>query len=161
MGTKRHFLRKKDVKAFRRRLASSLSERAARTLDGQVVEVLETETFSLLLVNGDRTFVIMGDDIFPFLGRLVEDDLGMKRVAVDRGAIPYVTNGADVMRPGIVRSDPTVVVDDLVLIVDDTHGKPLAVGRSLHPADELAGRPGKGVSVLHYVGDPIWEFDEA
>ena len=160
MGMKRHFLRKKDVKVFRQRLLSSLSERAARTLDGQV-EVLETETFSLLLVNGDRTFVIMGDDIFPFLGRLVEDDLGMKRVAVDRGAIPYVTNGADVMRPGIVRSDPTVVVDDLVLIVDDTHGKPLAVGRSLHPADELAGRPGKGVSVLHYVGDPIWEFDEA
>lgn len=160
MGMKRHFLRKKDVKVFRQRLLSSLSERAARTLDVQV-EVLETETFSLLLVNGDRTFVIMGDDIFPFLGRLVEDDLGMKRVAVDRGAIPYVTNGADVMRPGIVRSDPTVVVDDLVLIVDDTHGKPLAVGRSLHPADELAGRPGKGVSVLHYVGDPIWEFDEA
>ena len=160
MRTKRHFLRKKEVKAFRQRLASSLSERAARILDGQV-EVLETETFSLLIVNGDRTFVIMGDDIFPFLGRLVEDDLGMKRVAVDRGAIPYVTNGADVMRPGIVRSDPAVVVDDMVLIVDDTHGKPLAVGRSLHTADELAGGPGKGVGVLHYVGDPIWEFSEA
>ncbi|MDP7079925.1 MAG: DUF1947 domain-containing protein [Candidatus Undinarchaeales archaeon] len=160
MRTKRHFLRKKEVKAFRQRLASSLSERAARILDGQV-EVLETETFSLLIVNGDRTFVIMGDDIFPFLGHLVKDDLGMKRVAVDRGAIPYVTNGADVMRPGIVRSDPAVVVDDLVLIVDDTHGKPLAVGRSLHLADELAGGQGKGVGVLHYVGDPIWEFSEA
>jgi len=159
MSTKRHFLRKKDVKVFRRRIASSLSDRASRALDGQV-EVLETEKFSLILVNGDRTFVMMGDDIFPFLGRLVEDDMGMKRVAVDRGAIPYVINGADVMRPGIVRCDPTVVVDDLVLIVDDTHGKPLAVGRSLHPADELAGGSGKGIGVLHYVSDPIWEFGE-
>jgi len=160
MSTKRHFLRKKDVKAFRQRLSSSLSERAARTLDGQV-EVLETERFSLILVNGDRTFVMMGDDIFPFLGCLVEDDMGMKRVAVDRGAIPYVINGADVMRPGIVRSDPAVAVDDLVLIVDDTHGKPLAVGRSLHPAKELTGGSGKGVRILHYVGDPIWDFGEA
>jgi PUA domain protein len=96
--------------------------------------------------------------IVPFLGRLLSDDLGMKRVAVDRGAIPFVTSGADVMRPGIVRCDSAIAAGDLVLVVDEAHGKPLAVGTALHPGSELVGGAGKGVKVLHYVGDEVWSF---
>ena len=49
---------------------------------------------------------------------------------------------------------------DIVLIIDETHGKPLAIGVSLITGEEMVENDsGKAVETKHYVGDEIWNFE--
>ena len=54
--------------------------------------------------------------------------------------MPYVVNGADIMRPGVVDVTPDVVSGKPVQIVDERHGKPLALGIALFDAADLSRR---------------------
>jgi len=94
----------------------------------------------------------------PTLKALQEHDL-LKRVVVDMGAIKFVVSGADIMRPGITRIDPGIGKGDFVVIVDETHGKPLAVGIAAYSSEEMqASDSGKVIQNIHYVGDHIWSL---
>jgi PUA domain protein len=82
----------------------------------------------------------------------------MPRITVDMGAVPHVVGGADVMAPGIRRVQGNFDKGELVAVVDEKHGKFLAVGKSLLSAEELtATKKGKVIINVHYVGDPVWE----
>ncbi|MDY6779218.1 MAG: PUA domain-containing protein, partial [Halobacteria archaeon] len=78
---------------------------------------------------------------------------------VDEGAVEFVTNGADVMRPGVVDADECIEEGDLVVVVEENHGKSLAVGRALTSGEEMTGDEGRVVESLHHVGDELWEFE--
>ena len=81
----------------------------------------------------------------------------LRKVVVDMGAIKFVTNGADVMTPGVVDADPEILEGQQVWICDETHGKPLAVGIALVSGEEMVEQSsGKAVRLLHYVGDKLW-----
>ncbi|MEF8855949.1 MAG: PUA domain-containing protein, partial [Haloplanus sp.] len=54
--------------------------------------------------------------------------------------------------------DDAIDVGDLVVIVEETHGKALAVGRALESGDDLTGDSGKVVESVHHVGDELYEF---
>jgi PUA domain protein len=82
-----------------------------------------------------------------------------KRIIVDMGAVKFVAKGADIMSPGIVDVDTTIRRNDLVVICDEVHGKPLAIGRALVNADAMMGNRGKAVKSIHYVGDRIWKLE--
>ncbi|HLE47975.1 MAG TPA: PUA domain-containing protein [Candidatus Thermoplasmatota archaeon] len=78
-------------------------------------------------------------------------------VTVDMGAVRFVTNGADVMGPGIVDADPGIKTGDLVWVREERHGKPLAIGVALADGPGLTTKAkGKQVKSLHYVGDRLW-----
>lgn len=79
-------------------------------------------------------------------------------VTVDAGAIQFVSNGADVMRPGIVDVDEDIEAGDLVVITEETHGKSLAIGRALVDADEMLGEEGRVIESIHHVGDDLYEL---
>jgi len=82
-----------------------------------------------------------------------------KYVIVDMGAVKFVTNGADVMAPGIVNADSNISVDDQVWICDEKHHKPLAVGIALKDGPEMIeSDKGKAVRIINYVGDWLWNF---
>jgi PUA domain protein len=71
-----------------------------------------------------------------------------------------VVNGADIMRPGVVDVSPDVTAGKPVQIVDERHGKPLALGIALFDAaDLLAQEKGKVSRTWHYVGDDIWNLE--
>jgi PUA domain protein len=75
------------------------------------------------------------------------------------GAVPYVCNGADIMAPGIVRVEGEFSKGDIVLVVDEKHGKPLALGEILYDAAEARNiKQGVIVKNVHYVSDKIWNF---
>ena len=75
------------------------------------------------------------------------------------GAIRFVTNGADIMRPGITKIDPDIKENEIVRIADETHGKTLAVGKALFNAHEMEStKKGKVVKNLHTIKDSVWEF---
>ncbi len=82
----------------------------------------------------------------------------LKCVSVDTGAIPFVVKGADIMRPGIVWIEEGVLANELVVVIDEVHKKPLSVGRMLFSsADANHQIKGKIIQNLHWVGDEIWK----
>ncbi len=82
----------------------------------------------------------------------------LPRITVDMGAVPHVVGGADIMAPGIRKVEGSFGVRELVVIIDEKHGKFLSVGRSLLASEALAAtKKGKVIANVHYVGDLIWE----
>ena len=62
------------------------------------------------------------------------------------------------MAPGIRKIEGEFGEGGLVSVVDERHGKFLAVGQSLADSKTLrATKKGKVVKNLHYVGDEVWE----
>ena len=50
--------------------------------------------------------------------------------------------------------------DDVVIIVEETHNKPLAMGIALITGPEMVeNSEGKAIKSLHYVGDAIWNLE--
>ena len=63
------------------------------------------------------------------------------------------------MRPGITKVDDSVSANGIVAIVDERHGKPLAVGVSkLAASDIMAATGGKVVKSIHHINDDLWDF---
>jgi len=83
----------------------------------------------------------------------------LPRITVNMGAVPYVCNGADVLAPGIVKVDGAFAVGDIMLVVDERHGKPLAVVSALVDSQTTKDmKRGKVAGNLHYVGDALWNM---
>jgi len=82
----------------------------------------------------------------------------LPKVVVDMGAVPHIVSGADIMAPGIRKVEGSFGEKELVVIIDEKHGKFLSVGRSLLASEALAAtKKGKVIVNVHYVGDPVWE----
>ncbi|KTG10832.1 RNA-binding protein [Haloprofundus marisrubri] len=152
----RHHLRSDDIKSLEETLAEALGV----DLDGDTYEFVEltgTE-FDLVLVDGSPAVLYLGDEPFLTVEGANEYPPEKHVVTVDAGAVSFVSGGADVMRPGIVDADEDIEAGDLVAIVEETHGKVLAVGRALENGAELVGDAGKVVESVHYVGDDLYQF---
>ena len=157
---KRHHLRKKDSKRIVNSLMEQLGIEIALIQDG-TIELAERNEYQLIIVNNSLFGFILDDQPFlsihGFLALGEQSKNAKKYVTVDMGAVKFVTNGADVMAPGIVDADPEIEKNDLVWIREETHLKPLAVGRALSSGSEiLEKKGGKAVKTLHYVGDKLW-----
>ncbi len=69
----------------------------------------------------------------------------------------FVANDAEVKRPGIVAVEDGIEEGQLVAVVEETHGKPLAIGTALLSTEAMRAAPGgKAVRTLHWVGDKEW-----
>lgn len=153
---KRYHVKKRKLKEIQKELGNF----SQLIPDKATLEVLETDEVDLILVNGQPLLMIIEGKAMPTLKGALEMDIQDKYVVVDKGAVRYVINGADIMSPGIIEADPNIRRDDLVIILEETHRKPLAIGRSLLNGDEMVeNMKGKAVKSLHYVGDKIWNFE--
>ena len=84
---------------------------------------------------------------------------GRPTITVDSGAIKFVCNGANIMRPGIVKIEGDFQAQDLVVVKEQKYGKSIAVGRVLLSRPELeSASKGSVVTNLHYVGDKFWDM---
>ncbi|MCA9497435.1 MAG: hypothetical protein KC589_10930 [Nanoarchaeota archaeon] len=91
----------------------------------------------------------------PHLSCLDENEY--KSVYVDKGAIPFIIKGADLMRPGIQKIDEGINENEVILVRDENHNKVLAVGHSLFSSEEMETQEkGKSVNIIHYVGDEYY-----
>ena len=157
---KRHSIRKSQGQDLLARLAEQIGP-SSDLFRADMIEVIETNAdVSLFLVNKRPLLMDSGTWVFPTLKGAVQIPFPERRVAVDAGAIPYVVNGADIMRPGIVSVTDDVKAGCPVQIVDERHGKPLAIGIALFDALALrASTSGKMVKRFHHVGDEIWNLE--
>ncbi|GGN06510.1 RNA-binding protein [Halarchaeum nitratireducens] len=152
----RHHLRSDDVSE----LNDALEDLLGVTLDADSYELVEFKDADrdVVLVDGDPLAAYFDDDPFLTVKGANEHPPERGVVTVDAGAISFVSDGADVMRPGITEADDSIDAGDLVVIVEETHGKALAIGRALVDGAEMAGDSGKVVDSLHHVGDELFEF---
>jgi PUA domain protein len=153
----RHFLKEKETKRLLLEVTKKLGTDIERLLGSKPhVELNEVETTEIFIFNGRPLIARSNDELFP---TLTFDELFslIPKVVVDMGTVPYVCKGADVMSPGVVAIKGVFDADDLLLIVDERHGKPLAVGVALFSSETMnTVNHGKVIRNLHYVGDKLW-----
>lgn len=109
------------------------------------------------LITGDNISAIrIGEIYLPFLSEtgLLEK---FPKAIVDAGAIKFVCNGANIMRPGI-KEFTNFQKDDIICIIEETHNKFLSVGKALVSSEEMSTiTKGEVVKNLHYISDKYWE----
>ena len=152
----RHHLRADEIEE----LEAGIEAKTGVALDGDTYEMVELadEPFDVVLVDGKTDIVQFEDEAFLTVQGANQHGPTKGVVTVDAGAISFVSDGADVMRPGIVEADDDVTEGDLVTIAEETHGKVLAIGRALVDGEEMTGDSGKVVESIHHVGDDLFEF---
>lgn len=134
---------------------SQLNMKPAKKLKD--VKVVEIDEKNRIVVCEEFKIGQTDSIVFPFLAD-AKTVSALPAVIVDAGAIKFVCNGADIMRPGIVRVDGEFSKGAKVAVRENTHGKAIAVGEALFASNEIVNiSKGAVVKNLHYVGDRLWE----
>ena len=109
------------------------------------------------IITGNGITILKRDsEYLPFLSN-TEVLEKFPHVVVDMGAVKFVCNGANVMRPGI-RKYTDFEKDQIVCVKEESKQKFLAVGKSLVSSTELESlAKGEVVKNLHYISDKYWE----
>ncbi|PSP31703.1 RNA-binding protein [Halobacteriales archaeon QH_10_67_22] len=152
----RHYLRADDIAA----IEDGLAEQLGVTIDADSYERVEFDDSDreVVLVDGDPLVLYVDGEPFLTVQGCNAYPPERQVVTVDAGAVSFVSDGADVMRPGIVEADNDIDAGDLVAINEESHGKFLAIGRARTNGDDMVGDSGKVVDSLHHVGDELFEF---
>lgn len=155
---RRQFLREKEAAQLLQEFSEKIRVDVRTLFDVKKlsVEVAEGANMCIYYLDGRPLVAKLKDKLVPTL--LFEKAvLRLPKIVVNMGAVPHICNGADVLAPGVVKIDGVFGVGDYLLIVDERHGKPLAVVSAL--VDSAAASSlsrGKMATNLHYVGDDLW-----
>ena len=156
---KRKRMRAKEVKALSEDLKAVFGTETIA--EDEIVDRAESNDFDVIFVDNDILGMVYEEKPFLTVRGLLKYRPEKRFVTVDMGAVPYVTNGADVMGPGIVDADPDIKEGDLVWIRDVKNMVPLAVGVTLRDAASLVTKEkGKAIKTVHNVGDKLWKTGE-
>jgi PUA-domain protein len=152
---KRKQLSKGETKALNERLRELYSiENFVGKKDSVDSVVSEAH---LIFVNGQPAFFLLDSEPMPTLKFLLQRQI-LKMVTVDMGAVKFVVQGADIMRPGIVELDSGIKKGEVVAVVDEKNRKPLAVCKALFSSEEIRNMSsGRVLHNNHFVGDVIWK----
>ena len=160
----RHFIQKSQFKELQDDILAQYDENFVNQIFPKKarIELIQTDAGdTLFAVNNVLKLWKSKEGYIPVLTLLLNKQVEMKTIVVDKGAIRFVTNGADVMRPGITKIDPLIKKDDIVVIVDENHNRALAIGKSMFDAKQMEDTSsGKVVKNLHTIQDDVWKFEK-
>ncbi len=81
------------------------------------------------------------------------------RIVVDMGAVKFVCNGANVMRPGITGFSGEFKAGQIVCITEESRNTFLAVGiASVSSSEARSMKKGQVLENIHYVSDAYWDI---
>jgi len=151
----RHRLKKRDEKNMKNQISHIYS--SYFDFDKSSVETGELMGFKIILFDDVPCFFYYQKRIMITINGLFRFKPKENFVVVDMGAVKFVTNGADVMSPGIIDADVDIIEEDQVWICDEKHKKPLAVGIAIINGNRMKKEnAGKAVKIVHYIGDNLW-----
>ena len=111
---------------------------------------------NLIFVNDSLDFFYLDEKPVPTLHFLMKNNV-LKKITVDMGAVKFMINGADLMRPGVVDIENGIKKDDVAVVVDQNNGKPLCLVITSGTTEEMKTMDkGKIARNIHYVGDEVW-----
>ena len=152
-------LRKNAKNKMLKDLVSTFGDTMAG-IEDKFLEKITLDEYSLILVDGKPLLFEIEGQLFPTVRGALEMELNKRIVTVDKGAIRFVSNGADVMAPGIVDADSEIKEDDLVIVVEQAHRKPLAIGKALMKGPQMVeADSGKAIKSITHVGDKLWNME--
>ena len=153
----RHRLKNKDIQKIIEKIKQDFE--CEDLSENSVFEVGDVEGTKFVFIDGKPDLMYHQDKVvFTLLG-INKFRPNTRFVVVDMGAVKFVTNGADVMTPGVIDADKNIKENDFVWICDERNKKALAIGFALMSGDMMiTEKKGKAVSVFHFVGDNIWTF---
>jgi len=147
----RERLRKKVAKA----VANQVKENSGIEILGEM-DRLKINGKQVILVDGEPLIIEYENKYYLTVYGVLKFKPPKWRVVVDKGAMPYIMNGADVMKPGIVHADDGIRKGDFVYVVVEEKDAPLAVGIALVNSDEMKAGRGKAIKNIHHLKDRIW-----
>ena len=111
--------------------------------------------------NAPLFFSCRGGPYLPVLRLLHAYPTMMPTVQVDKGAIPFVLRGANIMCRGLTtpgaRMDTPLDEGTMVAIMAEGKEHALAVGRLIMSTDQIREKnKGMGVEMIHFIGDGLW-----
>ncbi len=122
-----------------------------------MLQSIKTEEGTFIVKDKKIWWFLHDGKHIPSIHFLRELNPGLHKIIVDVGAIRFITNGADVMAPGIVFFDDNITKDDYVVIHEEKANAILGVGISLIDAKEFSkNKKGKVVKLIHHLKDKIW-----
>ncbi|MBM1154956.1 DUF1947 domain-containing protein [archaeon] len=150
---KRRMLSKSDAKRFLRRL---YSEALLPEGSWKNVEILEEEGKRVYVIDGELTYLVVKERIVPSV--FTAEVLSIPKVVVDRGAIPHLINGADVMVPGIVRVEE-FEQHGIVRVFGEGASAVLCVGYALMSSSQIkSAKRGKAIKNIHHINDKLYQW---
>ncbi len=165
MIASRYMLSKKDRRKLANKVGKELGIDVERIIvDSEKIEVakLRLKDYPLAVIVDGKPFLFeYKGRMYPLLIGLVRQSfsINLPRVFVDKGAVPHILNGADVMVPGIVKVEGVFDKGGIVLIADYEKERIFAVGEALMSSSEiLSAKKGRAVRNIHYAGDNLWKI---
>jgi len=153
----RHRLKASDIRKYKDEIKNIFDDIFFD--EKSVIETGDIDGTNIILVDGEPCFMSYDNKIFFTMHGLYRYKPKKNFVVVDMGAVKYVTNGADVMAPGIVDADRDIAEGDQVWICDEKNLKPLAIGIALISGEDMIIQTqGKAINIIHYVGDELWNY---
>jgi len=162
----RHMLSSKDIRELKQTLDILFDENTISRIftEKPKIEFLRIENRDeIIVINNILSFWITKERYVPCLTLLNDPNIKfpIKSVTVDKGAIKFVADGADIMRPGITKIDSSIRKGDIIKIQEELHGRALAVGVAMFDAQVMQKMDkGKVIQTIHSVNDAIWEFSK-
>ncbi|MBE8540041.1 DUF1947 domain-containing protein [Geoglobus acetivorans] len=150
---KRQRLRKKDTK----NILGKIKDAYGVELSGEIDKV-DIDGRTVFLVNNEPLLLEHDGNVYFTVYGVMKLMPKKGRVVVDEGAVKFIMNGADVMRPGIVEADESIKQGDFCYIVVEKKLTPLAVGVALVDGTDMTGEKGKVIENIHHLNDKIWKF---
>jgi PUA domain protein len=144
-------LRRKEAK----NIAKSVEEKFGIRISTEM-ELVRFDGKEVILVDGEPMLFKHENDWYPTVLSIIKFRPETYKVVVDEGALPYVMNGADIMKPGIVWADEKIKKGDFVYIAVEKKETPIAVGIALVDGKDMVGGKGRAVKNLHHLKDKIW-----
>lgn len=155
---KRHPIRSSDIDEIIDRLKPKLGEEIETLIEGRI-EKAELDGGETVILKDEKPILVKKDQKFiPLLS--AAEKLSLKRVTVDMGAVGPISNGADIMAPGIVEVNEDIKSGEIIGIEDEKNKRIIAVGTAIEDGTSLEGESGKVVENIHHVGDRFWDIKE-
>jgi PUA-domain protein len=153
---------------LRKKELSEIKDKACRNYP-TLCEYLDSVKKAYMIEEGDLYILVLESDpafiTDKYRSELIPTILLVKRfgmnafpyVVVDKGAVPHILNGADVMIPGI-KELSDFNIGDTVAVWNIEKNAVLAVGKALMKSSDIKlNKKGKAIKTLHYAGDKIWK----
>ncbi len=147
-------LRKKEVK----KIISEVREAAGVEIPAGDMDVMDFGNIRIILVSNEPLLIEYEGRHYVSVYGAIKLRPEKYRVTVDEGALKFIMNGADVMKPGIVYADERIKERDFVYVTVEGKESPIAVGIALCDGESMIGEKGKAVKNLHHLKDKIWKY---
>lgn len=145
---KRQFISKSDIKELNSKINYEFHKK----------DRIEKVDDKYYIKDGECLIFTHEEKLLPTIRLLLKADV-LPEVIVDMGAVKFIVNGADVMRPGIVEIGD-FYKGDAIVVKDINNKKPLIVGIAEMSSEEMKKETGgKVIKNIHCVGDEIWNLN--